>query len=132
MSEIIQIPIPKGFTKKQVFEILADANDYQPDLAREVLKESIKSNLAEAQTFSKTVNFKNAIENKNGTYTVIYVEVEGYANPVSKYDYGVSLYGAINRKLLTDSIKKIKKIEFEQAQADFVKTDINFNGLIIT
>ena len=133
MSETIIIPIPEGFTKKQVFEILADANNYQAILKREVLKEVLKSNLKEAQSFSETVNFKNAILNKDGTYTVIYSEIEEYDNPISKYDYGVILYGAINRKLLTDSIEQIEQKEFKKVYEESKKkSTIDFDGLIIT
>lgn len=127
MKETIIIPIPEGFTKKQVFEILADANNYKQILKKEVLKSELKQTFKEADEFARTVKFVNAQDNKDGTFTVNYKVINEYQNPISKYDFGIKIYGEINKNLLRSSINTLKQIQFENQN----KIDINFDNLII-
>lgn len=145
MAEIIQIPLPTGFTKIQAFEMLANVSDYQPKLEirtpkNKTFQKNKTNNPKElSEAFIATMDgavlaYQSVFKQADESYIVAYIEISEVDNPESKVDFGKKMFGNICKNLFSETVlHSAKKELIEQAeQAGKIATEsISFEGLEI-
>lgn len=138
-EEIITIPLPQGFTKSQVFEMLADFRGYKAKIQTRDSKTKTLNSEQATIDFIATMNgvtmaFHSTLTQDDGTFIVRYISLGEIDNQESKIDFGKKQFGDFCKDLFNQvNSHNAKKELLEQAeQASKAALEaVSFEGLEI-